>query len=226
MSRGLSSAWTDALQSQLGITTGYLVSFDFLSGPVHVCTLPMAITPAGSGDTLLDGVTFQPISNGVAVAVGDNSFSYLGSEALSLTLAIPDTPTDTMVAAAISADEYQTRTAVVWRAIIVTPAGATSAAEWNFRRVRAGSMDELVIKNDGQQHTLALTIEGHAGMISNASGSTYLDQKTKFDEVDTSQDYAASLANSRGAPAASAAGGGGGGGGSRGPFINGPIHEH
>jgi len=225
MSRGLSSEWTDALASELGITTAYLAWFDFASGPVAAWTGTHAITPTGSGDVLLDGVTFEPISNGVMVGVGDNSFSYSGSEAFNLSLAIPADPNEALVAAAISADEYQTRTAIIWRAIIVTPASATAAAEWHFRRIRAGSMDELKITNDGEQHNFTLSIEAHASMISNATGSSYLDQKTKFDPDDTSQDFVSSSANSRGAPARGVSGSSGSGGGSGGGTVTGDGGE-
>ena len=45
-----------------------------------------------------------------------------------------------------------------------------------------------------RSHTFTPSIEGHAGIISNATNSTYMDQK-KFDPADTSQDYVAAWAN-------------------------------
>jgi hypothetical protein len=199
MRPGLSGDWTTALASQ-GITTAIMAVFQFASGDVAIWTGAHPIQVTGSGDQLLDGVTFDPIVNGLMIGIGDNTFSFTGSEALTLTLAIPQTPTPAMLNSSISATEYQSRLAVLWRCLMVTPAGATTPAIWTFSRVRAGSMDELTIKNDGVQHTFEMTIEAHAAMVTAATNSSYLDQP-KFDATDTSQAFAVSIANNPTAPA-------------------------
>ena len=206
---GDTTAWTDLLAQQ-GITTGVLVLFRFLSGDVACWTGSFPFVATGSGDFLLDGRQFEPIANGIPVSIGENAFSYSGSEAMTLSMSIPETRTAAMVNASLDPSEYQARMCVVWRVIMQTPAGATAPATWVMRRVRAGSMDELTIANDGSQHTFTLTIEAHASRITNATASSYLDQ-TRFDVNDTSQAYAVSIANNRGMPSGGSAGGAGGG---------------
>src|SRR5665213_1315953 len=187
MRPGIDSTWTAALASK-GISTGILGWFDFADEAIGIWTGTQAIMPTGTGDTLLDGHTFQPLSSGNLVQVGDNAFSYTGSSAMTVSLAIPAAPTTAMLLSASDPSEYQTRTAVLWRTLMITPPDSTTPAAWSFRRVRAGAMDELSITHDGQKHLFSLTIEAHASMISGISGSTYLDQKTRYDPNDTSQD--------------------------------------
>lgn len=215
MSRGLEAEWTAALKSEFGITPAVLVWFDFQSGPVGVWTGTHPLTATGTGDLLLDNKQFEPIVNGSMVHIGDNSFNYQGSEALTLSLAIPETPTNHMTIASVDPDEYQARTAIMWRAIMVTPPYPGAAAVWAFRRVRAGAMDELSITYNGEEHMFTLTVEAHASMISSATGSTYLDQK-RFDPADNSQDFAVSIANNPNSPSRGSSGGYGGGMGSLG----------
>lgn len=209
---GIDSTWTAALAAN-GIHSALLARMEFASGTVFVSTLTHALIPTGTGDTLLDGNQFEPIASGMPVTMGDNTYSYSGSEALAISLSIPAGATNEELLSAADPSEYQTRLCVVWRALMITPANATTAAAWSFKRVRAGSMDELSITNDGSKHEFTLTIEAHAALISSATGSTYNDQKTRFDANDTSQDFAVAIATNKGHPTSSTLGGGAGGGG-------------
>lgn len=198
MRDGVTQDWLDALAAK-GIRTALMGSFDFATGCVNVWTGWTAIQPIGSGDTMLDGIRFEPLQEGVPVAVGENTYSYSGSDEMTVTLAVASVPTDAMIAASLDPDEYRGRTAIIWRALMVTLPNATQPAEWAFRRVRAGAMDKVVMSNNGQERLFTLTIEAHQSMITKASGSNYLDQP-RFDPTDTSQDYAVSIANSPKAP--------------------------
>lgn len=208
MRPGIDSTWTDALEAA-GIRTAIAAWLDFASGPVAIWTGENGIYVTGTGDTALDGLTFQPLIDGLMIDVGSNTFSYSGSEALTVSLGIPDSPTTAELNSTIDPSEYQTRTAIFWRAVQVTPTSGTTPASWSFRRVRAGSMDELKITNDGTHHFFTMTIEGHAAMISSATASTYLDQP-KFDAADTSQAYAVSIANNPKSPSLASTGSTGG----------------
>lgn len=207
---GDDTAWQASLAS-VGIRTAILAWFDFESGAIGVWTGSHPIT-VSDADTLLNGKTFEPIVQGTMINVGVNNFSYSGSDALTLSLAIPDTPTDAMANASTDSSEYQGRVAIIWRALMVTPPTTGAAAVWAFKRTRAGSMDELNFSANGQTRTFTLSIEGHASIISNASGSTYLDQK-KFDSADTSQDSAVNIANNPQTPTSGSQGSYGGAGG-------------
>jgi hypothetical protein len=223
--RGLSQQWTDAL-AQLGIIQVTLARFEFQSETVCAWTGTHILPVTGTTDPLLNGMVFEPLGNGALVNIGDNSFSYSGSEAMAISLSIPKPVPSTMFNASVEPSEYQTRMAYVWRGIMIQKPNATTPAQWAFQRVRAGAMDELAITNDGEQHTFTLTIEGHASMISAATGSTYLDQQ-KFDPTDTSQDFAVSIMNNARAPTRSGYGptnaGGGFGSGDGGGFN---LNEH
>lgn len=193
MRPGVNGEWIAALEAR-GIRTALLGWFNFKSEPVAVWTGWTSIMPMGTGDSLLDGITFEPIANGVPVQIGDNSFNYSGSEELEISLALPSFPPEELVAASLDPEEYQGRTAIMWRALMVTMPSATTPAEWAFRRVRAGTLDNLRITNDGEEHRFTISIEAHQSMITNATASSYLDQP-RLDPADQSQNYAVSIAN-------------------------------
>lgn len=182
----------DALAAQ-GITTAYMARLDFASGPVCAWTGAHSIEVQSSADSLLNGQTFHPIQAGIMVQIGDNSFSYSGSESLDIHLGLPSSVPAEIEAASVVPGEYQGRSATLWRALLIQP-GGLAEPHWVFRRIRAGTMDTVEVSGDGQSRLFKLTIESHAGMISNATQSTYLDQP-KFDPNDRSQKYAPTIAN-------------------------------
>ena len=183
-------AWLDCLSSR-GIKSCFLARFDFESSTQFIWTGGFPITPTGTGDSLLDGNTFQNFSEGVPFSVSSNTYSEAGSDAFTFTLGLPaDLPAE-MVAASMNANEYRGRAATIWRAVLQTQATAKLPAQWLVRRIRVGSMDQLEFTNDGTQSTVKLTVQSHSSMISNATNSTYADQK-KYDPADTSQDYLSS----------------------------------
>jgi len=182
-----------------GITTAIMASLEFKSETVNVWTGAHQLEVQGSADSLLNGKKFEPLVHGVVLNIGDNSFSMSGSDPLEITLAIPSAPSQAISAASVYADEYQSRNATLWRAIMIASPVPGAPATWAFRRVRSGAMDTVKISNDGLSHTFTLAIEGHASLISSATGSSYLDQK-RFDPADASQDYTVSCANGDPAP--------------------------
>jgi hypothetical protein len=193
MSKDLNAQWLGALAAQ-GITTAYLVRLDFASETAFIWTGEYPIEPNNTGDALLDGNTFQPFMSGTPYDVGTNTYSEQGSDALELTLAVPADLPPELVSASIDSNEYLSRPATVWRALMISQAGLATPAVWMFRRIRSGSMDTLEFTTDSTQSVVKLTIESHASYISAASNSTYIDQK-KYDPNDTSQDYMSSSVN-------------------------------
>lgn len=198
---GTDTALVAALEAA-GITTAIMASLEFKSEIVNVWTGAHQLEVQGSTDSVLNGKKFEPLVHGVVLNMGDNSFSMSGSDPLEITLAIPSAPSQAISAASVYADEYQSRNATLWRAIMIASPIPGAAATWAFRRVRSGAMDTVKISNDGLSHTFTLAIEGHASLISSATGSSYLDQ-SRFDPVDTSQDYTVSCANGDPAPSKS-----------------------
>lgn len=198
---GTNTALLAALEAA-GITTAIMASLEFKSGTVNVWTGSHQLEIQGSTDSVLNGKKFEPLIHGVVLNIGDNSFSMSGSDPLEITLAIPSAPSQAISAASVYADEYQSRNATLWRAIMIASPVPGAAATWAFRRVRSGAMDTVKISNDGLSHTFTLAIEGHASLISAATGSSYLDQR-RFDPADTSQNYAAACASGDPAPSKS-----------------------
>lgn len=195
---GTDTALVAALEAA-GITTAIMATLEFKTETVNVWTGAHQLEVQGSADSLLNGKKFEPLIHGVVLNIGDNSFSMSGSDPLEITLAIPSAPSQAISAASVYADEYQSRNATLWRAIMIASPVPGAPATWAFRRVRSGAMDTVKISNDGLSHTFTLAIEGHASLISAATGSSYLDQK-RFDPADASQDYTVSCANGDPAP--------------------------
>lgn len=183
----------DALDRD-GIVTAFLIRLDFKSESVGIWTGIGAIQPTGSGDSLLDGLVFDELSQGVTTAIGDNAFSMEGSETFEMALAIPTAPSTQIAASMVYPDEWQARQATIWRALLIRAPNPLAPPVWVHRRIRSGAMDRLEVSNDGQSHIFKLSIESHAALISAATQSTYLDQQ-RFDPNDTSQVYAVSIAN-------------------------------
>jgi hypothetical protein len=182
------------------ITTAIAARLDFKSETVCVWNGMMPIMPTGSGDSLLDGQTFDPLVPGVMVDIGENTFSMNGSDELTIVMNIPADPGLAISASSVFPNEYQSRPAVLWRAIKIETGNPLDQPVWMFRRIRSGSMDKVEIQADGLSHRFTLTVESHSGRISNASGQTYLNQRW-FDPADTSQDSAVAIANGDPGPA-------------------------
>lgn len=213
MRNGVTQEVQDTLAA-VGITTGLAARLDFQSETLFVWTGAARIMPSGSGETLLDGNTFEPLAQGVIVDVGENTYTMTGSDEFQISLAIPADASSAITASQIYPAEYQSRPATIWRVFLYPQTDPLAPPLWLFRRIRAGSMDKVEIQNDGQTNKFLLTIESHQSTISNATNQTYLDQP-RYDPNDTSQDYAVSIANGDPAPTKgySAGSGGGSGGG-------------
>lgn len=196
MRPGINQEWLDLLTAA-GITTAMLARLDFASGTVCAWTGTHPIQVV-SADSMLNGQTFLPIQAGLMVQIGDNKFSYSGSDALDLQIGIPSSAPIELEAASVVPSEYQGRSATIWRAVLIQP-GGIAEPHWLFRRVRTGVMDSIEVSADGLSRYFKLSIEGHAGMISASTQGTYLDQP-KFDPDDRSQEYAPTIANGGDAP--------------------------
>lgn len=192
--RNLSQEWSDALDAS-SIQTAMAMRLEFLNETLFIWTGSHSITVANTGDPLLDGNTFDPLVAGAMIQIGDNAYSYSGSDAFTLTLGVPHDLHPEIAAAQVYPTEYQARPAYLWRTMIVGQATATSPAQMQFRRLRSGNMDKVSVARSRDTSTFALTIESFASFVGNASNSTYQDQKTKFDPTDISQDYSTQIAN-------------------------------
>lgn len=197
MRDGMSTDVVSAISAPV-ITTALFGRLEFKSETVFVWTGAGSILVTGSGDSLMDGQTFQALADGV-VQIGANSFTKNGSDELTVTLSVPSEPNTAIAAASVYPSEFRARSAYLWRGILLPPANPLGQPLWVIRRIRSGKMDHVQITNDGQSHQFILTIESHQSNISSASNQTYLNQR-RYDPNDTSQDFAVSIANGQPAP--------------------------
>jgi hypothetical protein len=181
------------------ITTAIAARLNFKSGTIFLWTgIGTIIAPANTGDSVLDGQTFDALAHEM-VEIGENTFSMGGSGELVITLNVPAAPDVTIAAASVYPNEYQGRSAVLWRVVKIDTGNPLAQPVWLFRRIRSGTMDKVSIQADGTYHKFALTIESHSGKISNVTNQTYLNQR-RYDSNDSSQDFAPSIANGDPAP--------------------------
>jgi hypothetical protein len=203
------------------IVTAIAARLDFKAETIFTWTGVGSIkAPANTGDSLLDNQQFDAIDPDL-VDIGENTYTMGGSGELTVTLNVSSAPPNAIAAAMVYPNEYQGRSAVLWRVVKIDTGNPLAQPVWIFRRIRSGTMDKVSVQADGQSHRIMLTIESHGGKVSNATNQTYLNQRA-YDPADSSQDFAPSIANGDPAPTKASAntsysGGGysGGGGGYR-----------
>jgi hypothetical protein len=191
----ISPQWTAALASQ-GITTAYLIRLEFSTETVLVWTGAYALTPVGQGDVKLDGFTFAPLVDGALYDVGENAYSMSGSGPLDLTISTPESLPDVLAQSQINENVYLARPAYMWRAVMISQAGLSTPAVWLFKRVRTGAIDKLSFVADADTSVCKITIGSHATYISNATNSSWADQR-RLDPDDSSQDYMYSVTDTQ-----------------------------
>ena len=100
MRDGITSTEID-LVSRPTLTTAYAARLEFQSETIFMWTGAHPIEITGSGDTLLDGNRFEPLVAGIMVDVGENTYSYSGSDEFTISLAIPASPSTAISAASV-----------------------------------------------------------------------------------------------------------------------------
>ncbi|KQO06900.1 hypothetical protein [Sphingomonas sp. Leaf242] len=203
------------------IITAIAARLDFQSETLWVWTGVGSIqAPANSGDSLLDNQVFDAIDPDL-VDIGENTFTMGGSNELTVTLNVSSAPPEAISAAMVLPAEFQSRSAVFWRAVKIDTGNPLAQPVWLFRRIRSGTMDKLSVQADGQSHRITLTIESHGGKVSNATNQTYQNQRS-YDPNDSSQDSSTAIANGDPAPtkASTTSSYSGGGGTSRAAYNN------
>jgi len=201
--RDLDSDWL-AFLDRAGLSSFWLARLEFASETQFVWTGTGDLAVSGTGDTELDGNTFHALTPGVLVNVGDNVIQYGGSDALPVSIGIPSSPPAALSAAVIDATEYQGRMAWFWQCVQHTAPLPGAAAVWLFKRIRAGFMDTLTVRNDGETHTFTLGVESHQAMVTGAARRTLPLLKAISGGTDIAGDFAANIANNSPAPARAA----------------------
>ena len=191
MVRPLDTA-TSAALANATIYPAWLIRLDILTDPVFVWTGIGPITLTGTGDSALDGYTFD----GVAAAgeIGVLSDTDTGSQAVSVALAGCNLNDPAMRQIVYNADTWHYRQAWVWLCLF-TSAGALIGKPV---RCKTGRMDQFTVEETGAGlGTVTCTIESQQAYAGEADDTCYSEQKFDVDATDTSQDYAWFLSNTQ-----------------------------
>jgi len=209
MSRDLDPTQDTELEQGL-IRPAWIIRLDIKDDPVQVWTGVGQLIVSGSGDTALDGFTFEGISDiGEIGAIKDTE---RGSGALKLKLPAVDIDKILLDQIINVPRIWQFRNAYIWFALLDTANNIII----NPFRVKTGRLDSISLTDDGSKGTAETTIESHQAYISRALGASYSEQK-EIDATDTSQDFVHDLANKT--PGISANTSGGGAGSSGAPSV-------
>ncbi|MFA7505299.1 MAG: hypothetical protein WCZ28_11415 [Burkholderiaceae bacterium] len=167
----------------------WMAFLDFAGDPVRATTAPYSLTVASSGDPELDGYTFDAVDP-TMVSVGDVKNAEGGSETLTFMLSGIVGPDSDLLNTVGDTSLWRGRTARLW-AVIYDEAGVQQGAIWP---VYTGRMSALQIGGSPSAQTVKLDVENYLASLKQASGRTYLGQKS-FDPIDNTAALTIGVAN-------------------------------
>jgi len=179
----------------------FLVYLDIDGDPLRSTTWPADLTFSATGDTDLDGFTFEALRADV-LDVGEAKFQEGGAETLTITMSGLILPDNELLNLMADETRWRGRVARLWQAIY-NQNNVRQGAFWNYY---TGYMVDMPITGSPERQVIELTIETYLSALSAPSGRTYLDQHD-FDPGDRSADAAIAIANGTGG--AGLTGGGG-----------------
>lgn len=197
----LPDSTTGAQLASSYFAAAWLAWLDFDGDPVRVTTAKAPLTFAGTGDSDLDGHTFDAVDPSV-VSVGEIKTSEGGSETLSFALSGIVGPNSDLLDSLGNTALWRGRDARLW-AVVYDEAGVQQGAVWP---VYTGRMSAMQIAGEPSSQVVKLDVESYLASLKQASGRTYLDQ-AKFDPVDNTAELKIGVANgqTKGVAGASAA---------------------
>lgn len=207
------------------INWAYIIRLDVENDPLFAWTGFGDLTFGASqtGDTALDGQTFQGITHLIA-EVGAVQDGQGGSGALEIVVPGVDLQDEMMRQVVFDRRRWQFRPGRVWIALF----DDNGALLGNPIRMRSGYMDKMTVtEDDDGQGTVKCIIESQQAYAGPALNTRYSEQR-EIDSADNSQDWVWQLANmtpalgqannmagSGGSPAAAPSSGGSSGGSAR-----------
>lgn len=177
---GLPDATAGAQLASSYFAAAWVAWLDFYGDPVRVTTAGIGLTFSGTGDSDLDGHTFDAVSPEL-VSVGDVKNSEGGSETLVYALSGIVGPDSDLLDILGDPSQWQGRAARLW-AVIYDESGAQQGAVWP---VHTGRMSAMQIIGSPTAQTVKLDVESYLAALKQASGRTYLDQG-RFNPADNS----------------------------------------
>ena len=192
------------------VQPAWFIFLDVRGDPLRIWTGPMNITLSGQSDTPLNG---EWLASSGLVEIGEivDDENGSGPTTLSMSGVDPGEPGFKQIIA--DGRLWRLRKGIIWLSYM------NDQGELAFtpRRKKTGRMDDLRMLQDESSSQIMLNLEGFAARAAEALGTRYSEQRD-VDPTDTSQDYAADLANRQppiGDPDAARNRGGGGTGGGR-----------
>lgn len=162
---------------------------DFVGDPVRVTTAPYPVTFAGTGDTDLDGKTFEAASPEL-ITVSEVHHQDQGSDTVSASLAGLVGPNSDLLNIIGDKSKWQARTARLWLMLYDT-SFARIGSVWPYY---TGTLLDAKIKGSVDEQVIEIQIESYLASFTEPSNRTYLDQKS-FDPGDLSAEAAIAIAN-------------------------------
>lgn len=168
----------------------FFAFLDIQGDELRACTAGRSLKVEGTGDPDLDGFVFEGI-NPTVVDIGPVRAKDGGSDAVTAKLSGLLTLDNELLNLVGDADNWQGRTARLWRMI----RDADGVQRGAIQHYYTGYMTALSIDGDPDQgQTILLTIEGYLAAYSQASNRTYMDQAL-YDPGDLSAAAAIAIAN-------------------------------
>lgn len=171
----------------------YIIRLDIATDPVQVWTGPGIFAPTGTGDTALDGYTFDS-----APAVLSLSDAIESSENGSpLTLTAPASELDEVILRQVVRDkrQYQGRKAWIWLGFLDTDDDTSVLSSPPIRRIKFGHMLSISITEDAENGGSASLIVDVDQGRARGRNMRVQDHNRIWDGEDTFGNYVQPLAN-------------------------------
>lgn len=165
---------------------GYL---DFSGDPLRVTTAPYSVTFSSTGDTDLDGNTFDAMDPQI-ISVSEVQHKEDGSETVTASLSGLATVDTALLNIIGDTTLWRGRAASLWLMLYDT----SYARVGNVWRFYTGRMMAAAHRGDSASQTIEITIESYLASLSQASNRSYLDQ-AYFDSGDLSAAASIAIAN-------------------------------
>lgn len=168
----------------------WIVRLDIKDDPLYVWTGRGTLVPAGTGDTALDGFSFDGL--GALGEIEPLKDTDGGSSAATLTLPGIDLNEVALQQIVTDARLWQFRRAWIWIGMLNESLSLLS----NPIRVKTARMDQMKLDADGTKGTVSVILESHQAYSSQPLGTRYI-QQSNIDPADISQNFVHDLFNRR-----------------------------
>lgn len=213
----LDSTALTAVQQQTH-AEAFFIWIDVVGDPIRITTLGTDYTFSGTGDSDLDGNTFNSFDHR-AIQVGDVSNSDNGSDTLTIALSGIETIDSTLMNEIADTTKWRGRTVRLWMQVY-DETGATKQGA--IVPYYTGYASSVKILPSQLAQTIQLDVENYLAAFNQASNRSYLNQ-SDYDAADNSAAAtlaAANMGRGTGTSGSSTSSSGGSSGGSMGRQLN------